>query len=129
MTEDTLHFNDGINRIDMILTYPDKYARINSNMVKNTTDIQIHVEQGLSVGDSDQEHSHRLQEREYFEKNLRDAGLKTEHDCKDCTHIPDGETVHFLKISAPWRVLIKYAEILKFRMPIKVINLLSFIQT
>ena len=105
----------------MILTYTDKYARINSSDGEDTTGSL--VQRGLSIGDSDQELSHRLQEREYFEKNLRDAGLKTETE----THIQNGENVHFLKISAPWRVLTKYAEILKFRMPIKVTNLFSVI--
>jgi hypothetical protein len=108
----------------MILTYPDKYARSNSSEGEHTTGSLL--ERGSSVGDSEQEVSHRLQEREYFEKNLRDAGLKTETETQ-VKKPEQGGTVHFLKISAPWRVLTKYAEILKFRMPIKVIKWFSFI--
>ena len=66
--------------------------------------------------DEDNE-NHRIAEREYFEKNLRvKHGLKTE----TASSTRNKETTHFVKISAPWRVLSKYAEILKFRMPIKV---------
>ena len=71
----------------------------------------------------EQELSHQQQERICFEKNIREAGLKTETE-----EIQPGETVHYLKISAPWQVLTKHAEILKFRMPIKVTNLFYFFE-
>ena len=103
-----LHFRDGVNRIDMILTYPDKYARSQTSeevQPNRRTSILEHAQSKLE--DDPEEVTHRIQEREFFEKYLRKAGLKTE----TATHIRNGETIHFLKISAPWEVLSKQAEI------------------
>ena len=120
-TEESLHFRDGVNRIDMVLTYPDKYARIPSSVEEQPTRKVSFSERAQSivedvVEDSPEEISHRIKEREFFEKHLKMAGLKTETEA----HIRNGETTHFLKISAPWAVLSKQAEILRLRMPIKV---------
>ena len=111
-TEDTLHFDDGVNRIDMILVYPDKYAK----KTDRTSGLSSESPMINEEYDGDNE-NHRIEEREYFERNLRVLhGLKTE----TASSTRNKETTHFVKISAPWRVLSKYAEILKFRMPIQV---------
>ncbi|XP_075727736.1 anoctamin-4-like isoform X2 [Rhipicephalus microplus] len=54
--------------------------------------------------------------RRVFEDNLRKEGLELE--LEDATASRDGKT-NFLKIHAPWKVLVKYAEKLHLRMPIK----------
>ncbi|XP_046373983.1 anoctamin-1-like isoform X3 [Haliotis rufescens] len=50
--------------------------------------------------------------RMIFETNLRDEGLELEYDKRN------GET-HFMKVHAPYKVLERYADILKIRMPMK----------
>lgn len=54
--------------------------------------------------------------RRVFEENLLKEGLDLE--LEDAKNSRDGET-NFLKIHVPWKVLIKYAEKLHLRMPIK----------
>ncbi|XP_077492136.1 anoctamin-4-like [Amblyomma americanum] len=54
--------------------------------------------------------------RRVFEDNLIKEGLDLE--LEDSTTSRDGKT-NFLKIHAPWKVLVKYAEKLHLRMPIK----------
>ncbi|XP_049274206.1 anoctamin-4 [Rhipicephalus sanguineus] len=54
--------------------------------------------------------------RRVFEDNLLKEGLDLE--LEDATTSRDGKT-NFLKIHAPWKVLVKYAEKLHLRMPIK----------
>ena len=96
----------------MILVYPHKYAK----KTDRTSGLSSESPMINEEYDEDNE-NHRIEEREYFERNLRvKYGLKTE----TASSTRNNETTHFVKISAPWRVLSKYAEILKFRMPIKV---------
>ena len=115
-----MHFNDGIHRIDMILTYPEKYRRSRGpNEVNKRTsreEVELVVERTEKIPAEDEKH---IEEREFFEKRLEVAGLKLEREEGVVTV---NETVNYLKISAPWEVLNKYAEYLKFRMPIKVSN-------
>ena len=113
-----MHFNDGINRIDMILTYPDKYrsSRGPSEVNKRTSreEVELTVTRHEDIPYDDRKH---IEEREYFEKKLQVAGLRLEREEGVVTC---NETVNYLKVSAPWEVLKKYAEVLKFRMPIEV---------
>ncbi|ESO84177.1 hypothetical protein LOTGIDRAFT_108628, partial [Lottia gigantea] len=50
--------------------------------------------------------------RSIFEKNLRKEGLEIEYDTK-------GSEIHYAKVHAPYKVLIRYADILAIRMPMK----------
>ncbi|KRX99274.1 Anoctamin-4 [Trichinella pseudospiralis] len=67
---------------------------------------------------SDESELNGLQEekREIFEKNLQDEGLKLTYTTEEA---PDGTSLNFVHIHAPWEVLCKQAEMLKLRMPIK----------
>ncbi|KRZ84722.1 Anoctamin-3, partial [Trichinella sp. T8] len=67
---------------------------------------------------SDESELNCLQEekREIFEKNLQDEGLKLTYTTEEA---PDGTSLNFVHIHAPWEVLCKQAEMLKLRMPIK----------
>lgn len=53
--------------------------------------------------------------RKQFESNLRDEGLELEY-------AKDRSGLKFVKIHAPWDVLIRYAEIMKLKMPMKQIE-------
>lgn len=52
--------------------------------------------------------------RQVFEDNLRNEGLELEYEPTKL-----GNSLHFIKIRAPNQVLMRYAEILKLRLPMK----------
>ena len=54
--------------------------------------------------------------RQIFESNLEKEGLQIEY-----VDTP-GVTLHFIKLHAPDEVLRRYAEILKLRMPMKLVS-------
>lgn len=66
-----------------------------------------------SIPSNDVDASHI--KRQIFESNLEKEGLQIEHVDTE------GVTLHFLKIHAPDEVLRRYAEILKLRMPMKLV--------
>lgn len=53
--------------------------------------------------------------RELFERNLMNEGLELTEEVLD--------KFHFVKIHAPTEVLSRYCEILKLKMPIKVVSI------
>uniref|UniRef100_A0A673UF00 Anoctamin n=1 Tax=Suricata suricatta TaxID=37032 RepID=A0A673UF00_SURSU len=57
-----------------------------------------------------------VERRKEFEQNLRKTGLELE--IEDKRNSEDGKT-YFVKIHAPWEVLVTYAEVLGIKMPIK----------
>ena len=59
------------------------------------------------------------QRRKIFNSKLQDEGLILEEE-----EMEDGK-MHFIKINAPWEVLTRYAEMLKFKMPMKEVNCCS----
>ncbi|GFR30733.1 anoctamin-1 [Trichonephila clavata] len=56
---------------------------------------------------------HHLDARKTFENNLKDEGLELEHNYQAEMGLV------FVKMHAPWEVLSRYGEILKFKMPMK----------
>ena len=102
----------------MILTYPNQYRRTQgqSEINKRTSreEVELEVTRTTDIPSEDLKH---IEEREFFEKKLQIAGLKLE---RDEGVITCNDSVNYLKISAPWDVLKKYAEVLKLRMPIAV---------
>ena len=58
-----------------------------------------------------------VEKRRIFEKNLAKEGLELER-----ADTPGGPPLHFIKIHAPDEVLRRYAEILKLRMPMKLVE-------
>lgn len=66
----------------------------------------------LAYNGSDQRDDH-VKKREIFEANLEHEGLQLERD--------KTQNVHFVLIHAPKEVLCRYAEILKIKMPMKVV--------
>ncbi|XP_054581282.1 anoctamin-5 [Eptesicus fuscus] len=88
-SKDSIFFRDGIRQIDFVLSYVDD--------VKKEADIKI-------------------ERRKKFEENLRKTGLELE--IEDKRNSEDGKT-YFVKIHAPWEVLVTYAEVLGIKRPIK----------
>ncbi|XP_012581072.1 PREDICTED: anoctamin-5 [Condylura cristata] len=88
-SKDSIFFRDGIRQIDFVLSYVDD--------VKKETDV-------------------KSERRKEFEQNLRKTGLELE--IEDKMNSEDGKT-YFVKIHAPWEVLVTYAEVLGMKMPIK----------
>ncbi|NXG31297.1 ANO5 protein, partial [Dromaius novaehollandiae] len=88
-SKDSIFFRDGIRRIDFVLSYVD---------------------------DLNKEWEKKLERRKEFENNLQKAGLELETE--DKKESEDGK-IYFVKIHAPWEVLITYAEVLNIKVPIK----------
>uniref|UniRef100_A0A8C5KRX4 Anoctamin n=1 Tax=Jaculus jaculus TaxID=51337 RepID=A0A8C5KRX4_JACJA len=88
-SKDSVFFRDGVRQIDFVLSYVDD--------IKKDSDI-------------------KAERRKEFELNLRKTGLELEIEDKQDSE--DGRT-YFVKIHAPWEVLVTYAEVLGIKMPIK----------
>uniref|UniRef100_A0A8C0C240 Anoctamin n=1 Tax=Buteo japonicus TaxID=224669 RepID=A0A8C0C240_9AVES len=88
-SKDSIFFRDGVRRIDFVLSYVD---------------------------DLNKEWEKKLERRREFESNLQKAGLELETE--DKKESEDGK-IYFVKIHAPWEVLITYAEVLNIKVPIK----------
>ncbi|KAF4009629.1 hypothetical protein G4228_000993 [Cervus hanglu yarkandensis] len=88
-SKDSIFFRDGIRKIDFVLSYVD--------------DIKKEAEL-------------KAERRKEFEQNLRKTGLELE--IEDKMNSEDGRT-YFVKIHAPWEVLVTYAEVLGMKMPVK----------
>ncbi|XP_006990269.2 anoctamin-5 isoform X4 [Peromyscus maniculatus bairdii] len=88
-SKDSIFFRDGIRQIDFVLSY---------------------------VEDPKKDSEIKAERRREFQLNLRKTGLELE--IEDKMDSEDGKTF-FVKIHAPWEVLVTYAEVLGIRMPIK----------
>ncbi|XP_069479589.1 anoctamin-5 isoform X3 [Ambystoma mexicanum] len=88
-SKDSVFFNDGIRRIDFVLSYTDE-----------------------PIKDAEK----KAERRKEFEKNLQQAGLHLETE--DKKESENGKTF-FVKVHAPWEVLSTYAEVLNIKAPIK----------
>nr|KAF6342460.1 anoctamin 5 [Pipistrellus kuhlii] len=88
-SKDSIFFRDGIRQIDFVLSYVDD--------IKKEADLKI-------------------VRRKNFEENLKKTGLELE--IEDKRNSEDGRT-YFVKIHAPWEVLVTYAEVLGMKKPIK----------
>ncbi|XP_049746672.1 anoctamin-5 isoform X1 [Elephas maximus indicus] len=88
-SKDSIFFRDGVRQIDFVLSYVDD--------IKKEGDIKV-------------------ERRREFEINLRKTGLELETEDKRDSE--DGKT-YFVKIHAPWEVLITYAEVLGMKLPIR----------
>lgn len=83
-------FEDGIRRVDFVLVYQ-------SDQMKK--------------GEKD---ASKKSGRRQFERNLMDEGLELEHTKGNSSGLK------FVKVHATWDVLVRYAEIMKLKMPMKV---------
>ncbi|XP_075019401.1 anoctamin-5 isoform X4 [Calonectris borealis] len=97
-SKDSIFFRDGVRRIDFVLSYVD---------------------------DLNKEWEKKLERRKEFESNLQKAGLELETE--DKKESEDGK-ICFVKIHAPWEVLITYAEVLNIKVPIKENDIPSMVE-
>ncbi|KFV11521.1 Anoctamin-5, partial [Pterocles gutturalis] len=95
---DSIFFRDGVRRIDFVLSYVD---------------------------DLNKEWEKKLERRKEFESNLQKAGLELETE--DKKESEDGK-IYFVKIHAPWEVLITYAEVLNIKVPIRENDIPSMVE-
>ncbi|XP_037259277.1 anoctamin-5 isoform X4 [Falco biarmicus] len=97
-SKDSIFFRDGVRRIDFVLSYVD---------------------------DLNKDWEKKLERRREFESNLQKAGLELETE--DKKESEDGK-IYFVKIHAPWEVLITYAEVLNIKVPIKENDIPSMVE-
>ena len=108
---DTMFFWDGIRRIDMVLAFVDEEQDFEED----------HEQMAAEAEDEEDEAGGAIltkaQKRANFERSLVEQGLELE--LEPAKQSADKRT-NFLKISAPWHILARYAEILNLKKPIKV---------
>ncbi|XP_068256163.1 anoctamin-5 isoform X5 [Nyctibius grandis] len=97
-SKDSIFFRDGVRRIDFVLSYVD---------------------------DLNKEWEKKLERRKEFESNLQKAGLELETEDKKES---ENGKIYFVKIHAPWEVLITYAEVLNIKVPIKENDIPSMVE-
>ncbi|NWU63688.1 ANO5 protein, partial [Pterocles burchelli] len=97
-SKDSIFFRDGVRRIDFVLSYVD---------------------------DLNKEWEKKWERRKEFESNLQKAGLELETE--DKKESEDGK-IYFVKIHAPWEVLITYAEVLNIKVPIRENDIPSMVE-
>jgi len=101
--EQTMFFDDGVRRIDFILTYLDQV---------------VTKEKGKE--DTEQRQEKRRKKREKFLASCREKGL--EFELQDCSESPDRKT-YYLKVHGTHMALLAGADEMLLRMPIRENNL------
>ncbi|XP_023120302.2 anoctamin-7 isoform X1 [Amphiprion ocellaris] len=110
------YFRDGRTKIDFVLVWEVRSRRKRRGKGKN----EVTTEEGETVPTEENSRSERkkaqlAQWREKFVQNLESVGLLMEKE----ETANEKKTIHFLKISAPWDVLVCYAEELCLRAPLQ----------
>jgi hypothetical protein len=100
----TLYFDDGERSVDYVLVWKKLVPNDDGDNEKEKEDLKKREQL-------------RAERREVFEENLVNEGLELER------YVVDDE-ITFVKIHAPLEVLRRYAEILKLRMPMKLVSYL-----
>ncbi|KAJ7427286.1 Anoctamin-5 [Willisornis vidua] len=100
-SKDSIFFRDGVRRIDFVLSYVDDFNKEFEKKLVSKPEFS-----GMFI----------QERRKEFESNLQKAGLELETE--DKKESEDGK-IFFVKIHAPWEVLITYAEVLNIKVPIK----------
>ncbi|XP_078488512.1 anoctamin-5 isoform X3 [Ciona intestinalis] len=85
----TLYFHDGVRFIDYVIAYQDH---------------------------DEHEHDKDDEQRQHYEENLEKAGLILEREPKEQSQ---DQNTYFVKVHVPWPILLKYAERMKMKMPLK----------
>uniref|UniRef100_A0A0K8SKC7 Anoctamin n=2 Tax=Lygus hesperus TaxID=30085 RepID=A0A0K8SKC7_LYGHE len=92
---DSLFFEDGKRRIDLVMVYE---------------------EDSVEVGPLPELEHMRTETRREFHRNLQKLGLELELEDKKESF---DQKTYFLKVHVPWKLLTRYAEIMNLKMPIK----------
>ncbi|CAF2635710.1 unnamed protein product [Rotaria sp. Silwood2] len=111
-------FNDGETKIDYILVYEDKRTTtVDELMISFSATVNNDENEKLALALEKQKNRRRLFKRRFL-NNLSKIGLLMETDVRES----DRSFVYFIKIHIPWSLLLKYAEDLNFRAPIRAVN-------
>lgn len=100
----SLYFDDGLRSVDYVLVWKNLLPVENDEAMKEK-----------ELEDIKRKEAVRAEKREVFEENLMSEGLELEK------YVVDDE-IYFIKIHAPLEVLRRYAEILKLRLPMKMVS-------
>nr|XP_034975026.1 anoctamin-7-like [Zootoca vivipara] len=107
------YFRDGKTKIDFVLVWEEKLRPSKKRRNK-----QPHPEGERAAGQGagcDAARGRHERWRQKFLKNLRSAGLLMEKE----ETLSDRKGIHYMKLSAPWEVLVYYAEELCMRAPLQ----------
>ncbi|KAM9855199.1 anoctamin-7 [Aulostomus maculatus] len=112
------YFRDGRTKIDFVLVWEVRSRRRRRGRGKQRGEVT--GEEGEAVPTIENSRSERrkaqlAQWREKFVQNLEGAGLLMEKE----ETANEKKTIHFLKLSVPWDVLVYYAEELCLRAPLQ----------
>ncbi|CAF3489064.1 unnamed protein product [Rotaria socialis] len=111
-------FNDGKSKIDYILVYEDKdTATIDELILPMPPGVNSEENDRLTLALQKEKDKRQLFKRRFL-SNLSKIGLLMETDVRE----GDRNFVYFIKIHIPWALLLKYAEDLNFRVPIRAVN-------
>ncbi|XP_076365201.1 anoctamin-7-like isoform X1 [Tachypleus tridentatus] len=94
------YFRDGKRKIDFVLVYEEPIGEAFNTQPAQKASKKAHKHEAW---------------RKKFMSNLRKAGLDMEEEVVES----EKKTIHFVKLSAPWTVLINYAEELCMRAPLQ----------
>ncbi|XP_044277100.1 anoctamin-7-like [Varanus komodoensis] len=107
------YFKDGRNKIDFVLVWEEKLRPSKKRRSK-----QPHHDRDRAAsraGGWEQVQRQRERWKRKFLKNLQNAGLLMEKE----ETLSEHKSIHYLKLSAPWEVLVYYAEELCMRAPLQ----------
>lgn len=110
MQDKETYFRDGKRKIDFVLVYEEDVLSSDSSSCV-TSPIQ---RKQPAEGKKDKSLKPELW-RQKFMSNLRKAGLDMEEEVVE----GDRKTTHFIKLSAPWPVVVHYAEELSMTAPLQ----------
>ncbi|XP_060540526.1 anoctamin-7-like isoform X1 [Pantherophis guttatus] len=107
------YFRDGKTKIDFVLVWEEK-----AHPSKKKHGKQLHRQGEAATGSRagwDQRYGRHKRWKRKFLKNLRNTGLLIEKEEIQSEH----KSIHYLKLSTPWEVLVYYAEELCMRAPLQ----------
>ncbi|CAF1002327.1 unnamed protein product [Adineta ricciae] len=111
-------FNDGVTKIDFILVYEDRRATtVDELMLSLPPTVASEESDRIALAIQKQKDRHKLFKKRFL-GNLSKMGLLMETDVRES----DRSLVYFIKIHIPWSLMLKYAEDLNFRVPIRAVN-------
>lgn len=121
-------FDDGKRRIDYVLVFekdepePENKEK-EDEAAAGSSSVFKRFENLPRIGEAARSDEEREKLRLFFESNLVAEGLELEEDVRK---EEDGRMTIFIKLHAPWVVLLRQAELLRIKMPLKLKD--SFVQ-
>ncbi|KAG7472737.1 hypothetical protein MATL_G00112120 [Megalops atlanticus] len=110
------YFRDGKTKIDFVLVWEVRSRRKRRSRQRGRDERAGQVEGGAEEASRSERRKALLARwRDKFTHNLQRAGLLLEKE----ETVSEKKTIHYLKLSAPWDVLVYYAEELCLRAPLQ----------